>query len=274
MSAALPIGDFSRATHMSIKTLRHYHRVGLLEPAEVDARTGHRRYTTDQIPTAQVIRRFRDLDMPIEQIRGVLTATDVRTRNELIADHLASLEGSLTRMQNAVSALTDLLRPIDPAQEPISHRSVPAVDAAAVTEVIDMAEAGDWYAGALGELRGVLASQGLTACGPPGGSYATDLFTCERGQATVFIPCIGAVRPVGRVDHVEVPPAELAVLVHRGPLDRADRAYGVLATHVARHALAVEGPIREYYLTGRADTPDESLWRTEIGWPIFQTGGT
>jgi len=55
MASSLPIGDFSRATHMSIKTLRHYHRVGLLEPADVDQFTGHRRYTTQQIPTAQVI---------------------------------------------------------------------------------------------------------------------------------------------------------------------------------------------------------------------------
>jgi hypothetical protein len=40
---------------------------------------------------------------------------------------------------------------------------------------------------------------------------------------------------------------------------------------VTQHALAVDGPIREYYLSGRHDTPDESAWRTEIGWPIFQT---
>jgi DNA-binding transcriptional MerR regulator len=61
MDHALAIGDFSRATHMSIKTLRHYHRVGLLEPAQVDPFTGYRRYTAAQIPTAQVIRRFRQL---------------------------------------------------------------------------------------------------------------------------------------------------------------------------------------------------------------------
>ena len=35
MPAQLTIGDFSRITHLSIKTLRHYHRVGLLEPADV-----------------------------------------------------------------------------------------------------------------------------------------------------------------------------------------------------------------------------------------------
>jgi len=111
----------------------------------------------------------------------------------------------------------------------------------------------------------------LPASGTPGGIYATGLFADARGQATLFIPCTGPVRPVGRVEPVTVPPAELAIIEHNGPQDGIDRAYGALATHVAEHALAVDGPIREYYLCGRHDTPDESAWRTEIGWPIFQT---
>jgi DNA-binding transcriptional MerR regulator len=41
--ALLAIGDFSRATHMSVKMLRHYHQIGLLEPVEVDRCTGCRR---------------------------------------------------------------------------------------------------------------------------------------------------------------------------------------------------------------------------------------
>ena len=272
MAASLPIGDFSRATHMSIKTLRHYHRVGLLEPADVDQFTGHRRYTTDQIPTAQVIRRFRELDMPIDDIRSVLAAPDVTARNELIGAHLSRLEDGLARTQKAVGTLRDLLdQPQEPARPGIGHRSVAATSAAAVTAVIDLGDAGAWYQGALGELRATLGAQGLSATGAPGGIYATDLFTSERGEAMMFIACTGQVRPVGRVEAVVVPPAELAVIVHQGSHDDIDRSYGALATHVTQHALAVEGPIREYYLSGRNDTPDESAWRTEIGWPIFQT---
>ena len=272
MAASLPIGDFSRATHMSIKTLRHYHRVGLLEPADVDQFSGHRRYTTDQIPTAQVIRRFRELDMPIDEIRDVLAAPDISSRNELIGAHLSLLEDGLTRTQKAVSTLRDLLdQPPDPARPAISHRNFAATSAAAVTAVIDIGDAGAWYQGALGELRATLGAQGLSATGAPGGIYAADLVTSERGQATVFIGCTGQIRPVGRVEALVVPPAELAVIVHQGPHDDIDRAYGALATHVTQRALAVEGPIREYYLSGRHDTPDESAWRTEIGWPIFQT---
>jgi len=59
---------------MSVKMLRHYHQIGLLEPADVDPHSGYRSYTADQIPTAQVIRRFRDLQMPLERIRDVLAA--------------------------------------------------------------------------------------------------------------------------------------------------------------------------------------------------------
>ncbi|MET9258795.1 MerR family transcriptional regulator [Amycolatopsis sp. NPDC004079] len=54
--------------------LRHYHQAGLLEPADVDPDTGYRRYTADQLPAAQVIRRFRELGMPLEEIRAVLAA--------------------------------------------------------------------------------------------------------------------------------------------------------------------------------------------------------
>jgi mycofactocin precursor peptide peptidase len=49
------VGDFARVTHLSVNTLRHYHQVGLLEPAAVPA-SGYRYYSHDQIPAAQVIR--------------------------------------------------------------------------------------------------------------------------------------------------------------------------------------------------------------------------
>jgi DNA-binding transcriptional MerR regulator len=272
MASSLPIGDFSRATHMSIKALRHYHRVGLLEPADVDHFTGHRRYTTDQIPTAQVIRRFRELDMPIEQIKGILSAPDVPARNELITAHLSELEEGLARTQSAVAALRDLLGPTPEApRTSISHRSVAATRAAAITATIDISDAGPWYQGALGELRATIGAQGLSTSGAPGGIYAGELFTDEHGQATVFIPCSGELRAVGRAEPLLVPPAELAIIAHEGPENGIDRAYGALATHVTQHAIAVDGPIREYYLSSWFDTADASAWRTEIGWPIFQT---
>ena len=274
MRSSLPIGDFARATHLSVKTLRHYHQVGLLIPAAVDPDTGHRRYATEQIPIAQVIRRFRSLDMPLDDIGAVLTAPDVKTRNELIAAHLSRLEDSLARTQEAAASLRDLLQPHPAAAAAVEHRSVEPAPAAAVREVIDVQDVSPWYQGAMGELYATLAAQKITPAGPAGGIFASELFTDERGAATVFVPCALAPRRTGRVEAVVVPGAELALILHAGTPGEIDRAYGALATYVADHALAVDGPIREYYLVGSRDTADETRWRTEIGWPIFRTGVT
>jgi DNA-binding transcriptional MerR regulator len=251
--------------------LRHYHHLGLLEPSDVDADTGYRRYTTDQIPAAQVIRRFRDLDMPLDQIRGVLQAPDLRTRNRLISAHLRQLQEDLSRTQGAVSSLQALLA--DPADvAPVSHRSVGAAMTAAITDVVSTGDLQPWYLGALGELSATLRARGIPRAGLTGGIYATALFSEERGEATVFVPITTEVRLPGRIAPKVVPAAELAVIVHAGSHDDVDRSYGALGAYVADHALQVDGPIREYYLVGRDDTADESAWRTEICWPIFSTG--
>jgi DNA-binding transcriptional MerR regulator len=274
MPTSLAIGDFSRATHLNVKTLRHYHRIGLLEPAHVDPGTGHRRYGTEQIPTAQVIRRFRALDMPLEEIQAVISTPDLSMRNELIAGHLDRLETTLARTQQAAASLRDLLKPpVDAVPVAIEHRRMMATPAAAVREVIDVRDASAWYQGALGELYGLLAAQKIAPAGPGGAIYANDLFTHERGEATIFVPCDQTVRDTGRVSAVVVPEVELALTVHTGPhSSEIDRAYGSLASYVTNHALGVEGPIREYYVIGPHETTDSDQWRTEIGWPIFHTG--
>jgi DNA-binding transcriptional MerR regulator len=270
MRPSLTIGDFSRATHLSVKTLRHYHGLGLLVPAEVDPGSGYRRYTTEQIPAAQVIGRFRDLDMPLEKIAEVLSAPDLRTRNDLISAHLTQLEQELAETQAAVASLRDLLEG-PPAELLIEHRSEAAIQAAAISEVVDLDELGPWFQGAIGELNATLAAHRVPIAGPPGAVISNDFFADERGEVIIFVPSGAPVRPVGRVTAASLPAVELATTVHAGSHADVDRTYGSLATYVSEHALGVEGPIRERYLVGRHDTPDEAEWRTEIGWPIFDT---
>jgi effector-binding domain-containing protein len=108
--------------------------------------------------------------------------------------------------------------------------------------------------------------------GPAGGIYADEVFTRHRGQVTIFLPCASRVQPMGRVSARSVPAAEFAVMTHHGPATDVDRTYSALAAYVARHAIAVDGPIREYYLVGSRDTADTAQWRTEICWPVFRTG--
>ena len=272
MTAVLTVGDFARITHLSVKTLRHYHQVGLLEPADVNPDTGYRYYSGDQVPTAQVIRRLRDLAMPVAEVKAVLSAPDVSARNVLIAAHLDRLEAELGQTRAAVDSLRNLLQRPEAAPV-IVRRSVPATPAAGIAAVIDRADALAWWQGALGELHATVRAQRLHATGPTGGLFASELFQHDRGEATVFVPVEGGVRAIGRVTPVVVPAAELAIISHHGPLDDADLSYATLGSYTADHEISIEGPLREYYLRGAEDPPDQAEWRTEIGWPIFRADG-
>jgi DNA-binding transcriptional MerR regulator/effector-binding domain-containing protein len=272
MGTTLTIGDFSRMTHLSIKTLRHYHQVRLLEPVEINPESGYRYYDTEQVPTAQVIRRFRDLGMPVEQVKAVLDAPDLPARNALIASHLERLEHELHQTQAAVTSLRNLLDQAD-APIPVEHRGISAAPAMAISETVTSAELGPWWSAAFGELEAFLSQRGIRPTGPKGGLYGNELFLDERGDAVVYVPVAEPAAPDGRVHPFIIPAAELAIATHAGPESDIDRTYGALGTYVAEHALGVEGPVRESYLVSAFDTPDASQWKTEIGWPIFRTAG-
>ncbi len=270
MPAKLLIGDFSRMTHLSVKALRHYHELGLLEPSEVDPSTGYRSYDLSQVPAAQVIRRFRDLDMPVGQIKAILSSGDVDRRNALIVEHLKQMESTLERTQSVVASLRSLL---DGSSTPIAvkYRSVSALQVAAITKIVQLPDIDPWWSNSFAEIYGVLRDQGVSPSGPSGGLYPTELYMDEVGEVTLFVPVLGQLAPVGDVFLRELPEAEFAVAVHRGPLREADRTYAPLGIHVVERAIAVSGPIRESYLTTSDDVGDDSQLVTEIGWPIFRT---
>ncbi|WP_093581680.1 MerR family transcriptional regulator [Geodermatophilus amargosae] len=260
----LSIGEFSRLTHLSVRTLRRYHDAGLLEPARVDAASGYRYYTGEQIPTAQVIHRLRELDVPLTDVQRILRSSDPGTRAALVADHLHRLESGLERTRAAVASLRRLLQP-EPAAVDVELRRVPATTVAAVEDDVQLRDVLGWYAGAMAELDAVVPEP----AGVPGGVYENELFETGRGHVLVHLPVAGPPSS-GRVHPVTLPAVELAVTTHVGTHDDIDVTYGELGAWVVEHLLAVAGPVRETYLVGPRDTADPAAWRTEIGWPVFQ----
>lgn len=267
MSVLLTIGDFSRMTYLSVKALRHYHEIGLLEPASIDPDSGYRLYRPAQVATAQVIRRLRDLDMPLETVRTMLDAPDLTARNEVIACHLRRMERRLEQLGDTVASLRVLLEQPSLAIQ-VTYRSAAPIHAMAIAGRVSMDDSELWLGQALEEIRAGLTGQ---AAGPDGALYFSDFFEADAGGVTAFIPVTGPARAHGRVEVIELPAAELAVTVHRGSSAQVDRTYGALGTFVAERALGVEGPIREHYLVTSDDTPDERGHRTEICWPVFRT---
>jgi DNA-binding transcriptional MerR regulator len=68
----LKIGDFSRLSQVSVKTLRYYDEVGLLKPTQLDQASGYRYYSVAQLRQLHRILALRDLGFSLDQIADVL----------------------------------------------------------------------------------------------------------------------------------------------------------------------------------------------------------
>src|SRR5574339_582645 len=62
------IGDFSKLSRVSVKTLRYYDETGLLKPVHVDPFTGYRLYEYSQLSTLHRILALKDLGFSLEEI--------------------------------------------------------------------------------------------------------------------------------------------------------------------------------------------------------------
>lgn len=247
-------------TRLSITTLRHYHRVGLLEPADVDPSSNYRYYTLDQVPTALTIRRYRQLQIPVEDVAALLAADDA-TRNRLLEEHLERMRTVLQETRDAVSGLQALL--IQPQSGAAVDRcSLEPTPAMAESIVVERDGLVAWWKKAIDRLR----AQAARLDGRDralGGLFDHALFTQGRGEATVFMPIAEP-----RSGSVVVPGGTFAVAVHHGPHSTIDLTYASLGAHLAATDELRAGPVREHYLVTDADTPDNTNWQTEICWPV------
>jgi len=270
MGAQVSIGDFSVMTSLSRKALRHYHDIGILEPAHIDSHTGYRFYDTGQVDHAHIIRRFRSLGMSIPDIKALLSAEDAATRTEIITTHLEQMELQLQQTRDTVGALRELLAPVHPPAS-VELRQEPALAVWSISATIDIEEIDTWFGVTLRKLRdGLATAAGADSAVVPGGLYDRELFLESRGKATLFVPAPQSADVPEGVRAEVLPQAEYAVLTHSGDHQGIDRSYAALGKYANEQLISHQGPIREHYL---GSTPSEptGFTATEICWPIFNT---
>ncbi|MGO1974394.1 MAG: MerR family transcriptional regulator [Propionibacteriaceae bacterium] len=140
----LTISAFGQLVGLSSSALRFYDECALLEPAAVDGRTGYRFYSEAQQREALLVRRMRDIEMPLPQVRAVLAAPAAEGAATLRA-HLAETEQRADRARGVVEELVRALQDRDAATP----------DEAAVATVDGLE-----FAGALRQVAPAAATEG------------------------------------------------------------------------------------------------------------------
>ena len=105
----LTISAFARAVDLAPSTLRYYDECGLLPPTEVDGRTGYRYYTPDLSRRAHLVRRMREMGVPVETMRSVLDGPP-EDAVELLRGYAERAAQSARQVAEALDDVTAALR--------------------------------------------------------------------------------------------------------------------------------------------------------------------
>lgn len=107
------IGDVSKATSVNIETVRYYERIKLL-PKPDRTTGGNRQYNHDQLKRLAFIKRCRELDFSIEEIRSLLAMTDSQMQtcaevNSLTTSHLSKVRDKIIDLQKMEQILVSMV---------------------------------------------------------------------------------------------------------------------------------------------------------------------
>lgn len=268
----LSIGTFSQATHVSVRALRRYHEQGLLVPAGVDPVTGYRSYRREQILDAQLIRRLRELDLPLATVGQIVDSRDPDLTAKVLAEHRATLEerrADLARMLAGLAGLLDGSARLDVGSPHVrDQRAEPVLLIPGRTPEHDFRE---FFGRAFTRLGAHAARHRLTVTGPGGARFPDRQWDRDDVEVEAFLPVRDPV-PGRSVQAARLPAGRLAVVLHAGGYDGIDDAHAALGDWAAANGVEPAGSLQELYLVSPGDTADPAAWRTEVGWLICTDG--
>lgn len=275
----MSIGMFSRASLLSIKSLRAYHDQGILIPATVNQSTGYRSYHPSQLVDATVLCRLRGLDLPLADVKEILTHRDPEVTRKVLADHHAQMSDRLRQTQQIVE---DLQRAVDlpDEQTPVHLQTLDHQHVLAVSAVVPSPEFSGFFDRAFPLLGSTAAELGFVVNGPAGALYQGTIPDQAAEPVTAYLPVAEPLlipEPTRGITLRELPRQQMAVLVHAGTYDTIGQSYAALGSWVAynanREANAPESSdndfthVREIYEIGFPEAANSDDYRTRICWP-------
>lgn len=263
----LSIGAFSKICQVSVKTLHHYDKIGLLVPKKVDAATGYRYYDQEQLERMLLIGRLKRYGMSLEEIRLFLDCGDDRVRLATLrkqVEALAKQQQTLTLVGSELAAHLQNFERTGDMMDYQKHYAVtlataPEIPVCASRQVMGVAEFGNYYSGIFERI----AKAHLTPTGLTGAMYFDEVFNHEASDIELFV----GIQETEQADKV-LGGQRCAMTVHKGAYSTLSDAYAALVIWIKDNGYAWNGAPFELYRKTQFDTLQPEKWETEIYFPI------
>lgn len=246
----LSIGEFSKATGLTVKALRFYHEQGVLTPACVDSSSGYRYYAEGQLERARIVVQLRGWGFSVAETAAVLAQCSddedalaaLSKRRAAIAKELRRGEETLAAIDQVVSNVQQPRLAMQNAVYEVVEKEIPAMKIAGVRMRGKYSECGRGFA-TIGR------KFGRWICGKPMLLHYDAEFKEEDADFEACMPVRGG-ESTEEIEVRELPAVRAVSLLHLGPYEELGPAYAKAFEGARGRGLAVACPTREVYLKG------------------------
>ncbi len=263
----LSIGAFANMTRLSIKALRLYDQLEILQPRHVDPQSGYRYYEPDQLSSARMIRNMRDMDMPLATIRRVLAVLPVSQAQAelLVRQYLELRKRQLEQIQEQARQFTQKLKPEAKTMSlEVVVKEITSQQIISITRRHKVDGLGEQEEKDIGELFALANDYGAHVKGEPFGIYHGPVNETEDGPVETCIAVEGSVEGRGNIEVKQLEGGKAACVTIHGELCHYPEllaAYDAAADWIQKNGYEMTQPPREVWYTGPGpDAKWEIVW--------------
>ncbi|MFC2103463.1 MerR family transcriptional regulator [Bacteroidota bacterium] len=243
------IGEFSKITSLSVKSLRLYHEKGLLIPAEVDAFTSYRYYNEVNFDTARTIKILKEYGFTLADIKELLNKCNEES------EMLEQLQVKLDEIKNEIHRYNEISRSIESIIKYEREFKMKEEHQFEIEEkeVETILIAGHRMKGKYQEI-----GEGFKLLGKTMGRHINGKAMCLhfdtefKEEGADFEPCF-PVRKGNSDDKIsvrELPGGKCISLIHKGPYEQLSNSYKKIFGYVNEKGYKTKVPSREVYVKG------------------------
>ncbi|MFG0287419.1 MAG: MerR family transcriptional regulator [Rhodopirellula sp. JB044] len=244
------IGEFSKMTGLTVKTLRFYHEQGLLTPTHVEAGSGYRFYNESKIETARVIATLRDLDFSLADIKQILRdhhddaeiISFLESQKDEIRERMRKDREVLRLLEKTIHHEKDATTQMQQATYQVERKSIAPQLVASVRMKGKYSDCGSGFS-KIGRKFGRYIS------GKPMMLHHDNEYRAEDANFDAAMP-IKRGESTDEITVQELPGGECLSLMHLGPYEELGRSYEKILKQSKADNIEIDMPTREIYHKG------------------------
>lgn len=268
----LTIGQFANICKLTVKTLRYYSEIGLIQPDHINPKTGYRMYSVNQLENVLFINRLKSYNFSLEEIKSIIHS---HADNDSLIEELVSKQNDFEKsIQDAANRIKQLQHDIDNLKQGNAIMSyldsidvilteVPEMNILFKRKTIFKQDMIQEYQSSFNMLLNTITKEKLNVVSKPMVLFYSSEFT-EDGLETEF-----AIQVKERITGTRgFEPGLCLKSIHKGSYAELSSVYTKLLRYTESEGYKITGPLFELYISDPSQVADESKLITEVYLPV------